>query len=190
MTGFGESDSMKYPYSLDDYVAEIKGVIDLLGVEKVDVVAHSFGARVLVKLLAVDKRIDKIVLTGAAGLGKRRGMKYFFKRTLFKILKSFIPREKLKKFYSSDYLSLSPVMKESFKLIVGEDLTEYYKKIKNEALIIFGAKDKETPVKTAKRMKKCVKRSRLVVLSRSGHFCFCERPNAFNSKVFSFLMEK
>ena len=190
MTGFGKSPPMTYAYSLDDYAREIKGVIDELGEDKIDVVAHSFGARVLVRLLADEKRIDKIILTGAAGLKPRRTLKYHIKRDLFKILSVFVPKSRLKCFYSSDYNCLSSVMKESFKLIIRETLDEEYKKITNRTLIVFGKDDRETPLYAAERMRKCVKDSRLVVIARAGHFCFSERPAEFNSAVFSFLMEK
>ncbi len=190
MTGFGNSPPMDRPYDLDDYASEIKRVIDELGVEKADVIAHSFGARVLVKLLKSEKRIDKVVLTGAAGLKPRVRIKYFIKSTAFKILKRFIKREKLRRFYSADYLALSPVMRESFKLIISEDLTTEYAEIGRKTLLVFGKKDKETPLSAAKRMKRLVKGSRLIVLPREGHFCFSENPAAFNGAVFSFLMEK
>ena len=190
MTGFGNSSDMKTPYNLNDYANEVREVIDELKSDKIDVVAHSFGARVLVKLLQTDKRIDKIVLTGAAGLKPRRSLKYYFKRTAFKVLSVFFQKDRLKRFYSSDYNALSPVMQESFKLIVNEHLDEEYKKIKNKTLIIFGKKDKETPLYMAKRMRKYVKGSKLIVLNKEGHFCFSENPAAFNSAVFSFLMEK
>lgn len=190
MTGFGNSPPMDRPYNLDDYASEIKRVIDELGVEKADVIAHSFGARVLVKLLKSEKRIDKVVLTGAAGLKPRVRIKYFIKSTAFNILKRFIKREKLRRFYSADYLALSPVMRESFKLIISEDLTTEYAEIGRKTLLVFGKKDKETPLSAAKRMKRLVKGSRLIVLPREGHFCFSENPAAFNGAVFSFLMEK
>ncbi len=189
MTGFGKSKEMNKPYSLDDYADEIKGVIDELKVDKIDVVAHSFGARVLVRLLQTDKRIDKIVLTGAAGLKPRRSIKYLIKKLLFIILSRFLIRERLQNFYSSDYRRLSPIMKESFKLIVGENLDDEYKRIKNKALLIFGKRDKETPLYMAKRMKRYLKGSKLIVLDKEGHFCFSENPSAFNRAVFSFLLE-
>ena len=190
MTGFGESGEMKYPYSVDDYVKEIRGVIDELGVDKVNVVAHSFGARVLVKLLDKDDRVDKIILTGSAGFKRNKGIKYYLRKICFKILSKFVKKEKLTKFYSSDYVSLSPVMKQSFNLIVNEELKEYYKKIQNKTLIIFGKNDRETPLRTAKLIKKSIAGSRLEVLPDSGHFCFVEKPKEFNLKAFSFLMEK
>lgn len=190
MTGFGHSPPMNRPYNLDDYAAEVKRVIDELGEDKIDVVAHSFGARVLVKLLKTEPRIDRIVLTGAAGLKPRIRVKYLFKTFLFKILRRFFKREKLKWFYSAEYLSLSAVMRESFKLIIGEDLTTEYAGINRKTLLVFGKKDRETPLSAAKRMKKLIYGSKLVVLSREGHFCFSENPQEFNGAVFSFLMRK
>ena len=187
MTGFGNSPMMKKPYSLDDYAAEISSVIDTLNVKKVDIIAHSFGARVLVRLLKTDDRIDKIVLTGAAGLKPRRTVKYVLNKLKFNALSHFIPREKLKKYYSEDYNSLNDVMKESFKLIIGDRLDEEYKKIKNETLLVFGKDDRETPLYAAKRMRKYIKNSKLKVLPHAGHFCFCEFPDEFNGVVFSFL---
>ena len=45
MTGFGKAEQMQSPFSVGDYVTEIQGVLDLLGEEKIDLLAHSFGGR-------------------------------------------------------------------------------------------------------------------------------------------------
>ena len=160
-----------------------------MGEEKVDVLAHSFGARVVVRLLENENRIDKIIFTGAAGLKPRRGIKFFFRKASFFILKNFVKREKLKFLYSQDYRNLSPVMKKSFQMVIAEDLTLEYKKIKNHALLVFGKNDRQTPLYMAKRMKKLMVNSRLSILPKSGHFCFVEKSEEFNSLVFSFLTE-
>jgi len=189
MRGFGKADQMPYPYALDDYANEIKNLLDLLGEQKVDVVAHSFGARVLVKLLSKgETRIDKIIFTGAAGLKPRRRLSHLLKRASFLLLKIFIPREKLTFLYSKDYQNLSEVERQSFKLVVNEHLDKEYKKINNRCLIIFGDKDRETPPCTAKKMNKYIKNSKLKFISNTGHFCFCQKPEEFNGAVFSFLL--
>lgn len=190
MTGFGKGNEMEIPYSLSDYVNEIKGILDEIGEEKVDVIAHSFGGRVVAKMLTEENRIDKIIFTGAAGLKPRRGIKYLFKRASFLLLKNFYPKEKLQFLYSNDYRNLSPVMKESFKKIVSENLDECYGKIQNKTLLIFGKKDRETPPSMAKRMRKLVKNSRLTFMLNEGHFCFSENPEKFNGIVFSFLFSE
>ena len=189
MQGFGKSEELPYPYSVDDYADEVASVLDRLGEKKVDVLAHSFGARVAVKLAERDNRIDKIIFTGAAGLKPKRGVKYLLRRASFLFLKLFIKREKLKFLYSEDYRNLSEVKKQSFKKIVGEHLDGYYKKLNNDCLIVFGSRDKQTPLSYAKRMKKLIKNSRLVVLNGLGHFCFSEDPEGFNGVVFGFLSE-
>ncbi len=188
MTGFGEAEEMKKPFSVDDYKEEIKRVADEIGAEKYNLLAHSFGARVAIKLAAEDKRINKIVFTGAAGLKPKRSLKYFFKRASFLLLKKLVPREKLGVFYSPDYRGLSPVMKESFKLIVAENLEKYAEKITCKALIISGKKDKETPPSSQKKLRRLISKSKLVFLN-GGHFCFIENSSEFNAIVFSFLSE-
>ena len=105
-------------------------------------------------------------------------------------MSKFVKKERLKGFYSPDYLALSPMMRESFKLIIREDLKDEYGKIKNRTLLVFGKKDKETPLYMAKRMRKLIKSSELVVMRNVGHFCFSKNPEAFNGAVFSFLMRK
>ena len=188
MRGFGKSEEMEYPYSLDDYLLEIKEILDFLGEEKVDVIAHSFGARVAVKLANKDKRIDKIVFTGAAGLKPRRGLKYLFRKASFFILKRFVKREKLKFLYSEDYRNLSDVKKKSFQKIVGEYLDEEYERLVCNSMLIFGKRDKQTPLYMAKKLKKKIKKSTLVLMEDCGHFCFVEKPEIFNGEVFKFLL--
>lgn len=188
MSGFGESPPLKYPYSVGDYAEEIRKVIDEIGERKIYVLAHSFGARVAVKLAGSDDRIEKIIFTGAAGLKPRRSVRYKVKRALFLLLKKFVNKEKLVKFYSEDYRNLSPVMKESFIKIVNEDLKERYAAIKIPALLIFGDKDKETPLYMARKMNRLVKNSKLIVIKNAGHFCFVDNPYLFNGYALEFLL--
>ena len=81
-------------------------------------------------------------------------------------------------------------MKKSFQLIIGDYLDLEYKNITNKTILIFGKNDRQTPTYMAKRMKKLIKGSTLYFLQRTGHFCFVEEPDEFNSIVFNFLMEK
>ena len=187
MTGFGENKGMSYPYSLCDYADEIIRLVDGLKIKKYDVLAHSFGARVAVKIANGDERADRIVFTGAAGLKPRRGLKYLFKRASFLLLKRLVPREKLAKFYSSDYRSLSPVMKESFKKIVAENLDDEVKRIQNKCLVISGKADRETPPESQRKYARYIKNSERVFIKGAGHFCFSEKPDEFNGAVFAFL---
>lgn len=189
LKGFGDNPDMEYPYSLDDYIFEMKEYMYKTGIVKPHVIAHSFGGRMLIKSSAKDGGLfDKLVFTGSAGLKPKRTLKKTLKKTCFNILKRFVERDKLSAFYSKEYLSLSPVMKESFKLIINEYLDEYLGDIKNPTLIINGIKDLETPPYTARRMAEKIKNSRLIFIDGAGHFCFLDKPNKFNVEVKEFLL--
>ncbi len=188
LKGFGANAGMEYPYSLDDYAADVADYIEYNNLYKPHVIAHSFGARIALKLAAENPDIfDKMVLTGAAGLKPRRSLKYRVKRAAFRTLKLFCGREKLQRFYSKDYVALDPVMRESFKLIVNEHLDGRLKDIKNPVLVIFGGNDRETPLYMAKKLHKGIVGSKLVIIKDAGHFAFIDKPAKFNMEVKEFL---
>lgn len=187
--GFGENKGMEKPYSLSDYCDDIKEYLKENGIERPNVIAHSFGARVAIKMTSESNDVfDKIVLTGAAGLKPRRSAKYILKRMVFKTLKPFMKKEKLLKFYSSDYLALDSVMRESFKKIVNEHLDEQVSKVQNSTLIIFGENDEETPPYMAKKLHKMIDNSKLIFIKNAGHFAFVDNPVKFNWEVKEFLL--
>ena len=182
---------MPYPYSLTDYVNELKNYILANNITKPNIIAHSFGGRIEIKLLATDgELVNRVVLTGSAGLKPKRSFKYRVKKLCYSLLKKFVKKERLKGFYSKDYLSLSPVMQQSFIKIVNEHLDNLLPKIKNKTLIVFGEKDTETPIYMAKKLNKNIKNSKLIIIKGAGHFCFLENPNKFNLEVREFLLSK
>ena len=150
--GFGKSAPLYEPFSVSDYAAWTKEVLRLLGVEKPCVIAHSFGCRVAVKMASEQNGeafFDKIVLTGPAGVICNRGFSYRVKVAAYRVVKKIAPRFAEKRFGSKEYRALSPIMKESYKKIVNEDLRVCAKKIENEVLIVEGAKDTTTPMREA-----------------------------------------
>ena len=189
LKGFGDNPDMPYPYSLDDYVSDVKEYIYSHNLKNPSVIAHSFGARIALSAASLDSGLfDKLVLTGAAGLKPKLTLSKAVKKSVFNLLKRFIPRENLAKFYSKDYNALSSVMKESFRKIVSFHLDDRLKYITNKTLIIFGKNDKETPLYMAKRLHAGIVGSKLIVLDNAGHFCFIDKPNKFNMEVKEFLL--
>ncbi len=190
LKGFGENKNMPYPYSLDDYVAEVKEFIKKNNLIRPSVIAHSFGGRIAIKLAGNEPTFfDKIVLTGSAGIKPKPSVKRVIKKWLFFICKPFLHGKKPKFFYSKDYLSVSGVMRKSFSLIVGEHLNSCAKKITNETLVVVGEKDKETPPYMAKKLHKFIKNSKLLTIKNAGHFAFIDSPLKFNWEVKKFLVD-
>ncbi len=189
LKGFGENKPMEKPYCLDDYVDEVKKYISDNNLKSPHVLGHSFGCRIIIKALAEDPTLfDKVVLTGAAGLKPKNTFKKTIKKLTFNFLKVFLKKEKLYKFYSSDYRALDPIMKESFKLIVNEHLDDKACLIKNQTLLIFGDCDNQTPLYMARRLNDKIKNSKLVIIPNAGHFCFLDKPMRFNMEVKEFLL--
>ncbi len=180
---------MEYPYFLDDYAEEVLQYIKENGLKTPSVIAHSFGGRVALKVLEKQPdAFDKLVLTDSAGLKPKRTFKKAVKKLAFKFLKLFIKKQKLTRFYSKDYQCLDPVMQESFKLIVNEHLDYLLPRIKNQTLIVTGSLDKDTPLYMAKRFKKGLKNSKLIIIEGAGHFSFVDKPLKYNMEVREFLL--
>jgi len=187
--GFGQSACLSLPFSVNDYAVWTQEVLSLLGVQKPHVIAHSFGCRVAVKLAANEpKFFDKILLTGAAGVVLKRGWKYRLKVKGYRLCKRFTPAFAEKHFGSAEYRTLSPIMKESYKKIVNEDLRADARKIENQVLLVQGMQDTVTPMKEAEAYLACLSRGKLKGMS-GGHFAFAENPTAFNLLAEEFLYE-
>ena len=178
--GFGGSKPLTSPFSVFDYAAWTKEVFALLDIRKPHIVAHSFGCRVAVKMLSLDSSLaEKVVLTGPAGIIRKRGLSYHVKVKTYRLFKRFAPRFAERKFGSKEYRSLSPIMRESYKKIVNEDLRADAKKISNPVLIIEGEEDTTTPLAEAKIYLQNLQNGALKRL-RGGHFAFAEEPLLFN----------
>lgn len=186
--GFGGSRCLTSAFSVSDYAAWTKEVLSLLGVKKPHVVAHSFGCRVAVKLAAEEDVFDKMLLTGPAGVVFPRGLSYRVKVGGYRAIKKIAPRFAEGHFGSAEYRTLSPVMKESYKKIVNEDLRECARRIKNEVLIVEGEEDKTTPLSEARAYLQCFENGRLKTM-QGGHFAFAEYPLQFNLIAEEFFYE-
>ncbi len=184
-SGFRNLDLLK-AYTVLDYAKEIETFLDEID-ESAHVVAHSFGVRVLLKLLPNEK-IDRIIITGGAGLKTKTSFKTKCKKLVYKAVKRVFHKE-IKRFESKDMQNLPPIMKESFKKIVNETFDEKLCLINNKTLIIYGENDYETPKYLAQKFNDGIKNSQLVFIKNAGHFAFIDKPKEFNLIVKEFLNE-
>lgn len=178
--GFGGSRALTSAFSVGDYAEWLKDVMVALGLLKPHVIAHSFGCRVAVKAACSEPWLfDKIVLTGPAGVILKRGFKYRFKVGLYRFVKKFAPAFAERKFGSKEYRTLSPIMKESYKKIVNEDLRECARGVSNEVLIVEGKDDLVTTSAEAEEYLRCFLKGKMRMIE-GGHFAFAENPVSFN----------
>ncbi len=184
--GFGKSDRLPAAWSVGDYADWLEGFFKEQGIVFPYVIAHSFGGRVALKCLARGL-IDRAVLTGCAGIVKKRTMAYRIRVGGYRLVKRVAPRFAEAHFGSREYRSLSPLMRESYKKIVNEDLREEAGRIARPVLYLYGERDKETPLSSGRILHECTAGSKLAVFKGCGHFAHLEEPLLFNLAAEEFL---
>ncbi len=200
LPGFGDSNEPVTAWTIDDYADAVLAFIEKLPDDRVDLLVHSFGGRIALKLLAREKGkkiIEKVLITGGAGMKPRRSWKYYFKKYTAKTLKApfvILPeplRSKAlnwlrstdlwKSLGSSDYSKLSGVMRETFVKSVSEYLEDRLPLIPHETLLLWGRNDDATPVYQGERIDAGLSNSALVVIEDAGHYAFLDKPKQFAS---------
>lgn len=186
--GMGRSAPLREAWSVSDYAAHTLALLDELGISRAFLLAHSFGGRVALKLLAGEpQRFPYALLTGCAGIPPRRGAGYAVRVKAYRAVRRVAPRFAEKHFGSAEYRTLSPVMKESYKKIVNEDLTPCLSRIRSRVLYVFGERDTATPPYMARILHTGTAGSELIFLRGCTHYCFCEQPARFNAVALEFF---
>ncbi len=186
--GFGKSPlSDPNGFSVIDYADKLADFIKSQNYKNLTVVGHSFGGRIAVVLAAnYPQLINKLVLTDAAGL-KRFKLKVFLKVLRYKTKKRFFKKTDPSKHASADYNAAKGALRATLIKTVKQDLSKFAKKIKCPTLIVWGEKDTETPLWIAKKYKRLIKDSGLVVIKNAGHFCFLEDVNLYTRVLSCFI---
>ncbi len=191
LPGFGVNPPLASAWSVDDYAEWFLSFLKAQKATQVHILAHSFGARVAFKAIAAQPRIAKsLIITGGAGIVKPRSAEYIKKVKRYRRVKKIFPGFAEKHFGSAEYRALPPVMRESYKKIVNEDLSECAAAVKCRTYLIYGKNDAVTPPdEEGEAFHRLIAGSRLDVME-GGHFCFSEHPREFNQKIYNFLSEK
>ena len=189
--GFGKSLEPQTPMGVGDYAQKVKDLLLKEEVTKCYVVAHSFGGRVALKLCEIFD-VEKLILVDSAGIKPKFSFKKFIKIEAYKCKKLLVKlglknKKCLDNAGSDDYRVLSDSMKKTFIKVIQEDLSVCAQNVKCETLIVWGEKDKETPLYMARKLNKLIKNSELVVLENTGHFCYLEKPALFLQMITIFL---
>ena len=198
LAGFGESSEPPLAWKIDDYADSIQAWVEHIGLLKFDILAHSFGGRITLKLLTrpwSKEHVQKVLITGGAGMKPRRSASFYAKKYVAKILKApfnLLPEpfksqgldwlrttSTWKSLGSSEYAVLSGVMRETFVHSVTEYLEPTLPKISHSVLLLWGENDDATPLYQAQRMEKGLAEGALVVMEGCGHYAFLDKPKQF-----------
>ncbi len=186
--GCGESDTMKSPWTLDDYCDFVLKFVNAIELDNPILIGHSHGGRVTLKMTA-EKMINppKIVLLDSAGLIPKKSFKQKCRAKSFKTIKRILTLPVIKNhsenllnkarnhYGSADYNAAPPVLRQTLVSLVNTDLREILPKITCPTLLIWGDKDTDTPLSDAKIIEKLIPDAGLCVYENAGHFAFFEQ---------------
>ena len=182
---FGKSGKNVCDWNIFTYVGMFISLCENLNITKCDILSHSFGGRIAIIVSSINSSlVQSCIFVDSAGMKPRHSLKYHIKVLKYKFFKKH--KKDVSNFGSSDYRALSPQHRKLFNRIVNEYLEVYAKEIKSKSLLIWGKCDTQTPLYMARRMKKLIKESKLLVLENCGHFPFIECRLEFYKAVSEF----
>lgn len=193
LPGFGQSQIPNTVYDVNDYKNVVYEFVRKLGLKKVNLIGHSFGGRISIKMASENpKLLEKVILVDTAGIVTVSKIK----KITALIAKIFSPifrpnfmqplRKKLYVLFGSEYLENEKLSK-IFSKVVSENLTRLLTLIKKPTLIIWGKNDQVTPLYYGELMNKFIAKSKLVIFEKAGHFSFLDQPEEYVKTLIKFI---
>ncbi len=207
-------DTMGYGYStkpaegtftLDDVAGQYKGLLDVLGVDRVALVGNSQGGAIAITMaLRYPNTIEKLVLMAPGALETRETyMEMEGIKTMIRVLyKEGISKETMRRVFSLQLHDESKitdqVIEERYQVALTQhkdniariqvvNQEDQLSEIQCPVLCFWGAHDKFCPPTGASKIaSKCAK-ARTVLISSCGHWVMVEYPKLFNELTLKFL---
>lgn len=183
LPGFGESEEPKEVWDIEMYAQALHEMLEMLHVTRPIVIAHSFGARIAIRY-ALLFPVHKLILTGAAGIQKKRGIAYYTRVYVYKCMKYLHIKARMG---SEDYQGASNIMRGVLVASVEDDLEPCLPDIACTTLLVWGEYDMQTPLWMGRQMEKAIPDSALIILKKGDHFAYFHQSLTFINIVEAFL---
>ncbi len=193
LPGFGDSQVPEYSVDNNFYCEILKDLLTKLKVQKFILVGHSNGGAIAVKYAnSYTLDIDKLILIDAAGIRKKtrsKTLKNLLAKTVSPLFKVPFLKPLRAAIYSAmgseDYIN-SEYLGSTYRNIINDDISLMYKTIYIPTLIVWGKKDKSTPIEYGEFINSQIKDSKLELID-AGHFPFLEKPNEVINLLIKFI---
>ncbi|MCF7905735.1 alpha/beta hydrolase [Candidatus Gracilibacteria bacterium] len=201
LPGFGASGNPPLSgWDTHEYEKWLEEFLTALNIKQAHLYGHSFGCRVIVRfLLKHPEYAQKVILTGAAGIKwppswRQKVSLWISKhfRTAKKILTGKIQKFILcKVFGARDWGNVSPELKNTLKKVLDEeDVRHLLPSITTPVLLIWGAHDTITPLRSARIFEAQLPHSKLRILPEGKHGIHRTHEEKMVQYVTKFLHEK
>ena len=189
LPGFGKSKEPDTILDVGDYTEIVHDLLESLKVVKPTLIGHSFGGRISIRYGA-SYDVEKLVLCGAPCVKTKKELT--LKEKMLKSVKKLPGMEKLAdiaKNYigSTDYKNASPMMRDILVKVVGEDLSEYAKKIKVPVILIWGEYDEAVPLEEGRMLEKLL--SGAMIVLPGTHYAYLENLYQVGAIINKFMEE-
>lgn len=180
-------------WTLEDYISWLKKQV---GTKKVILLGHSNGGRIALAFAAkYPQNLSQLILIDSAGIYHNElslKIKRFLFNSLAKVGKKITPSKKLrdvlyKLTQESDYKNADTLQRQIMINLIAVNLTPLLKKITAPTLIIWGEKDKTTPLSDGKLMNKLIGNSKLEVIKNSKHSPHYTHPEEVAKIIHEYL---
>ncbi len=210
--GTGRSAKPKYPYKMEMFIDDIKGVLDHLNISKLHLMGCSMGGMISQQFaLTYPEMLSSLILCCTSANVKMPGVRNEDPEKLF--LMTSVTPENLKEMFSliftkkyidwlfseegrdefnnligemAKYPPTIKGMKNQFSAIQDHDVVNRLGEIKIPTLILVGKNDVLLPPRNSKIIHKNIANSELQILE-GGHMFWIEAEKEFNKAVIDFL---
>ncbi|GAB1545481.1 alpha/beta fold hydrolase [Scytonema sp. NUACC21] len=220
LVGSGKSDKPARTYTYDDLSRFTISFMNAVGIPQASLIGASAGGAIALKLtLAFPERVNKLILVGSAGLGKKVAFtarltsipgigealnrpslataRFFIRQCAYNP-EPFLNDEFINLVYRNLSLEVLQFQLRTFRTTSSfwginseflRSIVERLSEIQVPTLVIWGKQDKLIPVAYASIAAQNIAFAKLQLFERCGHWCYLEYPDEFNQSVIEFLSE-
>lgn len=210
LRGHGRSGKPRGDYSVPAQASHLLGFLDTAGIDRANLVGNSYGG-ILAAFLAAEApaRVARLVLTGIAAYGSYRlpAAARILSSSAGRLIAGVVPRQLLQRAYLRQFDDPSAVSgdrldalwdclgdadarwclwKQAHELDFGL-LERRLARIAQPTLLVWGRRDRATPVGWAEALQRDLPDARLEIIERCGHYPPIERPAEFARLTVDFL---
>ena len=185
LVGFGRSRG-RQRFALAEAAGQLASLLDRLGIERAAVVGHSMGGYIAAELAAESpERVSRLVLVDAAmlpaGFVSARQL-LNLALTAPRLPATFLPT------MASDVGRAGPAtLLRAIRELLAADLRPKLERIRAPTLVVWGDRDRVTPLAAGRALTAQLPDARLAVVPGAGHLPMWERPETFNRLVAEFV---